>query len=64
MPEPSTFESVLLGVLGLLLVLWQGPGLKAMWQRSMEAEKDWPAVLWPLAAVAAFVALLIAMVRG
>lgn len=59
MPEPSTWESLLLGVLALLLVLWWRPGLKAAWERSRQAEKDWPAALLPLAAVVAFVVLLL-----
>lgn len=62
MSEMSTWESLLLGVLALLVILWWRPGLKAAWQRSQEAEKDWPAALLPLGAVVLFVLLLLLMV--
>ena len=58
----SVWEMVALGGLVLLLLFWWGPGIKATMQKSKEAEKDWAAVLLPLAAVIGFVVLLIYMV--
>ena len=58
----SVWEMVALGGLVLLLLFWWGPGIKATMQKSKEAEKDWAAVLLPLAAVVGFVVLLIYMV--
>jgi hypothetical protein len=62
--EPvSTWEAVLIGVVALLVTLWFRPGIKAAFERSRTAEqKDWAGVLLPLALVALFVLLLIAMV--
>ncbi len=58
----STWESLLLGVMALLLIFWFRPGIKAAMQRSSEAESDWPAVILPLGLVILFVIFLIAMV--
>lgn len=56
---PSTLESVLLGALAIGLLLWWTPGLRAAVAQSRSAERDWPAVLWPLACVGLFVLGLI-----
>ncbi len=61
--EPlATWEQILLGILAVLLLLWLGPGLKGAIRQSREAEKDWRAVLIPIALVVLFVIFLIAMV--
>jgi len=52
---PSTLESVLLGALVIVLLLWWAPGLRAAIAYSRRAESDWSAVLWPLAMVVLFV---------
>jgi hypothetical protein len=59
----ATWELLVLGALVILLLFWFRPGLKEAFKRSQEAEnKDWLGVLIPLAAVAAFVALLLYIV--
>tara|TARA_B100000700_G_C14736701_1_gene711008 strand:- start:72 stop:260 length:189 start_codon:yes stop_codon:yes gene_type:complete len=58
----ATWEKILLGVLALLVILWFFPGVKTLVKESRDVERDWPAVLFPLLAVVAFVALLISIV--
>ncbi|HSH43322.1 MAG TPA: hypothetical protein VK973_14460 [Arenicellales bacterium] len=59
----ATWELLILGALVILLLFLFRPGLKQAFKQSQEAEnKDWMAVLIPLAAVAAFVALLLYIV--
>lgn len=61
----STWEQVLLGVFALLILLWFWPGVKVHLQRSREAqERDWLAVLVPIAVVVLFVILLALMLRS
>jgi len=62
MDPMATWEKLLLGVLAVALIFLFRPGLKAAMQRSREAEKDWPAVLVPLALVVLVVLLLISLV--
>ena len=58
----ATWEKILLGVLALLIIIWFFPGIKNLMKESADAPRDWPAVLLPLVAVAAFVVLLISIV--
>ena len=58
----ATWEKLLIGVIGLLALLWFFPGVKTMIAQSREAQKDWPAVLIPAAVVAIFVSLLLILV--
>jgi hypothetical protein len=54
------WEKLLLGVLGLLLILWFRPGLKAALEQSKRAEqKDWKAVVVPVTVVVLFVIFVI-----
>ncbi|MGD8312337.1 MAG: hypothetical protein PVJ66_07045 [Gammaproteobacteria bacterium] len=63
MNEMSTWEMLLLGVMVVLVLFWIGPGIKATFEQSRQAEeRDWRAVLIPLAIVILFVFLLIKMV--
>jgi len=62
MQELATWEMLLLGVLVILLMFWFMPGLKAQLKQSQEAEKDWKALLIPLAAVVGFIIILLALV--
>ncbi|MEE9355016.1 MAG: hypothetical protein V3U75_05445 [Methylococcaceae bacterium] len=55
----SMWETVLLGAMVLLLIFWFRPGIKASLERSKNTEKDWPAVILPLAIVVLFVVFLI-----
>jgi len=53
----------LLGGLALLVLFWAGPGVKAMLEKSRQAEeRDWAGLLVPLLLVVAFVILLMKMV--
>ena len=61
MEQPSTWQMLLYGAIALLVIFWFRPGIKAAMARSREAEKDWPAVLVPIAIVILFVAFLVAM---
>ena len=45
-----------------ITILWFFPGVKTLMKKSSDAPRDWPAVLLPLLAVAAFVVLLISIV--
>jgi hypothetical protein len=63
MQTMSTWEMVLMGALALLVLLWAGPGVKAMLEKSRQAkERDWAGLLVPLLLVVAFVILLIKLV--
>jgi len=61
MEQPSTWQMLLYGAIALLVIFWFRPGIKAAMQRSKEAEKDWPAVLVPIAIVVLFVVFLVVM---
>jgi len=61
--EPlALWEQILIGVFGVLLLLWCWPRARALLRESAEAEKDWPALLLPMGAVVAFVVILILLV--
>jgi di/tricarboxylate transporter len=63
MEQMSTWEMLLLGVLVLLVLFWIGPGVKAMLEKSRQAEnRDWTGFLLPIALVVLFVLFLISMV--
>ena len=58
-----TWEKILLGLFAVVLVVWLGPGLKAVFQQSeVQEEKDWKGILIPIALVILFVLFLISMV--
>ena len=58
----ATWEKLLLGVIGLLVLLWFSPGVKTMIAQSREAQKDWLAVLIPTSVVVTLVILLLNLV--
>ena len=58
----ATWEKLLIGVIGLLALLWFFPGVKTMIAQSRDAQKDWPAVLITAVVVAIFVILLLNLV--
>ena len=58
----ATWEKLLLGVIGLLVLLWFSPGVKTMIAQSRDAKKNWPAVLIPTVVVVIFVILLLNLV--
>ena len=58
----ATLEKLLLGVIGLLVLLWFSPGVKTMITQSRDAQKDWLAVLIPTAVVVTLVILLLNLV--
>ena len=63
MQELSTWEMVLLGAIALGVLIWAGPGVKAMLEQSRKAEsRDWAGLLLPLLLVILFVLFLIKMV--
>lgn len=60
----ETWEQLLLGVFGLLIVFWFFPGIKATMERSKNAkEKHWGTLLLLTAALVAFVVFLISSVQ-
>lgn len=60
MDSIPTWEAMIIGILAVLLIFLWRPGIKQALKRSQEAEeKDWRAVLIPLALVILFVILLI-----
>ena len=56
--EMETWEQVLIGVFGLLVLLWFFPGIKPMLEKSKEASKDWAGLLIPIGMVVALVIFL------
>ena len=58
----ATWEKLLLGVIGLLVLLWLSPGVKAMIAQNRDAKKNWPAVLIPAAVVVVLVIILLNLV--
>ncbi len=56
----ETWEQVLVGAIGLLVLLWFFPGIKPLLERSKDAPKDWPGLLIPVALVVGLVILLAA----
>lgn len=55
----SLWEQILIGVLGILVLLWVFPGIKPMMERSEKAPKDWKGFLLPITLVILFVLFLI-----
>ena len=58
----STWESILLGAMVILLIFWFRPGIKATWEQSRNTESDWGSLLLPLGLVILFVVFLIMIV--
>ncbi len=58
----STWESILLAAMVLLLIFWFKPGIKATMEQSRHAKKDWSGLLLPLGFVVLFVIFLVMMV--
>jgi hypothetical protein len=58
----STWESILLGAMVILVIFWMRPGIKASMAQSREAKADWGSLLMPMALVVLFVIFLIMMV--
>ena len=58
----ATWEKLLIGVIGLLVLLWFSPGVKIMIGQSRNAQKTWPAVLIPAVVIVIFVILLLNLV--
>lgn len=62
METMSLWEQLLLGVLVVVVLLWFRPGLKAAFrERRHASQAEWMSALIPIALVAAFVILLIAL---
>lgn len=54
------WEQIFLAALVVVLLVWMGPGIKASFEKSKNAQtKDWMGVLIPLALVVLFVVVLI-----
>lgn len=65
MAPPDTWETIAFFALGIIVVLWFRPGIKAALERSRQArDRDWRAVLIALVAVVLLVLLLIALARS
>ena len=58
----ATWEKLLIGVIGVLVLLWFFPGVKTMIAESRDAKKDWRGVLIPAVVVVIFVILLLNLV--
>ncbi|MEW5056063.1 hypothetical protein A9Q80_07250 [Cycloclasticus sp. 46_83_sub15_T18] len=58
----ALWEQLALGAVALLVIFWFKPGINAALKQSAEAEKDWPALLLPIAGVILFVIFLVATV--
>ena len=58
----ATWEKLLIGVIGLLVLLWFSPGVKIMIGQSRNAQKNWPVALISKVVVVIFVILLLNLV--
>ena len=58
----AIWEKLLIGMIGLLVLLWFSPGVKIMIEQSRNAQTNWPAVLIPAVVVVIFVILLLNLV--
>ena len=58
----ATWGKLLIGVIGLLVLLWLSSGVQIMIGQSRNAQKNWPAVLIPAVVVIIFVILLFNLV--
>ena len=54
----ATWEKLLIGVIGLLVLLWFSPGVKIMIGQSRDSQKNRPAILIPAVVVIIFVIVL------
>ncbi len=61
MESPKTWELILVGALAIILIFVFRPGVKAAFEQSRRAEKDWAGLLIPLAIVVALVVLLLVL---
>lgn len=59
MENHSTWETILLGLIAALVIVWFRPGIKAAMERGKQAEADWGSALIPLGLAALFVFFLI-----
>ena len=59
MQNYSLWETIIIGLIALLVLFWFSPGIKAALGRGKQVQSDWPAVLIPLALVVLFVFFLI-----
>lgn len=62
MEEMALWEQILLAGVALALVVLMRPSIKAAFERSKDAPKDWAGLLVPIGAVVLFVIFLISMV--
>lgn len=59
MEDRPAWETILVGLIALLVIFWFSPGIKSAIERGRRAEADWGAALVPLGLVALFVFFLI-----
>ncbi len=59
MSSMALWEQLALGAVVLLVIFWFKPGISAALKQSEQAEKDWPAILLPIAGVVLFVIFLL-----
>ncbi len=62
MDSIATWEKLLLGVLGLLVILWFSPGINKIIGVSRGAKSDWIGLAIPIVMVSLFVFLLILII--
>lgn len=60
MEAMSTWETILLGLVAIFVILWFRPSIKAAFQHAEQVEqKDWRGFLFPIVLVILFVILLL-----
>jgi hypothetical protein len=64
MEAPELWEKLLIGILVVGVIFLFRPGIKATWERSQQAKKDWAGFLLPIGAMVLFIILLIYMARN
>lgn len=63
MGDGALWEKLLLGVIVIAAIFFFRPGIKATWEKSQRAKKDWAGFLLPIGAMVLFVIVLILLSR-
>ncbi len=62
MPETTTWESILILITALGVIIWMFPSIKASLARSKQVESDWNSLVIPISLVIMLVIFLIMLV--
>ena len=63
MGDAALWEKLLLGIIIVGAIFLFRPGIKATWEKSQRAKKDWAGFLLPIGAMILFIIVLILLAR-